>query len=132
MSGKSSSRTVLRMDIKKSPALPQVTPCENADCHNEQKEACELGQFETVLQVIPGKTPADRLQVVHVERCDGTRLLLRQQNRADGIGWFTQSSVEVHDGQVGALQLALQASPQLTSQGRYRSTVGKPRLKIVS
>lgn len=110
-----------------------VASCESlaSECEGEQLGRCTGEQIESVLQELPGSTENDRLLVIHVERCDGSVLVLRQQNRGAGIGWFTQSSVEINAGQLGPLKLALQASPRLSSSGKPHP-LRRPRFKVVS
>lgn len=62
---------------------------------------------ETVLTAIPA-SDVERLLVVLVQTSDhGSRMELRQQSFSTGIGWFTQSTVQLEPGQVAALRNAL-------------------------
>src|SRR5437868_564412 len=62
---------------------------------------------ETVLTTIPS-SETERLLVVLVQpREAGSRMELRQQSFSVGIGWFTQSSIQLEPNQVAALRNAL-------------------------
>lgn len=63
--------------------------------------------IETVLTAIPA-SDVERLLVVLVATPDhGSRMELRQQSFSTGIGWFTQSTVQLEPEQVAALRNAL-------------------------
>ena len=63
--------------------------------------------IETVLTAIPA-SDVERLLVVLVQTPDhGSRMELRQQSFSTGIGWFTQSTVQLEPEQVAALRNAL-------------------------
>src|SRR5207249_11761620 len=65
---------------------------------------------ELVLAAIPA-SETERLLVVLVQSpASGSRIELRQQSFSAGIGWFTQSSVQLEPGQVAALRNALGAA----------------------
>jgi hypothetical protein len=71
-----------------------------------------MSRQETVLSTIPA-SESERLLVVLVQSPDvGSRMELRQQSFSNGIGWFTQSSVQLEAGQVAALRNALGTSGQ--------------------
>jgi hypothetical protein len=62
---------------------------------------------DTVLSTIPA-SETERLLVVLVHASEtGSRLELRQQSFSNGIGWFTQSSIQLEPGQVAALRNSL-------------------------
>ena len=66
-----------------------------------------MSHLETPLSTIPA-SETERLLVVLVQSPDcGSRLELRQQSFSSGIGWFTQSSIQLEPGQVAALRNAL-------------------------
>ena len=76
---------------------------------------------ETVLSSIPS-SETERLLVVLLQSADhGSRMELRQQSFSKGIGWFTQSTVQLEPGQVAALRNALGAT------GGQRPTNRLPR-----
>src|SRR2546430_1711592 len=80
---------------------------------------------ETVLTTIPA-SEAERLLVVLVQSAEqGSQIELRQQSFSAGIGWFTQSSVQLQPGQVAALRNALG-----TSLGRRAAQVPQEFSKI--
>lgn len=75
---------------------------------------------ETVLSSIPSSSDTERLVVVLIQSPDaGSRMELRQQSFSKGIGWFTQSTVQLEPGQVATLRNAL---------GATGSTRNAPRL----
>jgi len=66
---------------------------------------------DTVLSTIPA-SETERLLVVLVQTPEaGSRMELRQQSFSKGIGWFTQSTVQLEPGQVAALRNALGTTP---------------------
>jgi hypothetical protein len=69
-----------------------------------------MSRLETVLSTIPA-SETERLLVVLIQSADvGSRMELRQQSFSKGIGWFTQSTVQLEPGQVAALRNALGVS----------------------
>lgn len=63
---------------------------------------------EVVLAVLEGTLPRERTLLVHRHVADGNSLIeLRQQSWGDGVGWFTQSSVQLEPDQVAQLRSAL-------------------------
>jgi hypothetical protein len=65
--------------------------------------------IETVLSTISA-SESERLLVVLTQTADrGSRIELRQQSFSKGIGWFTQSTVQLEPAQVAALRNALGA-----------------------
>jgi hypothetical protein len=63
---------------------------------------------ETVLTTIPAGIETERLLVVLVQSADhASRMELRQQSFSKGLGWFTQSTVQLEPGQVASLRNAL-------------------------
>lgn len=79
---------------------------------------------ETVLNTIPSASESERLVVVLVQSPEaGSRMELRQQSFSKGIGWFTQSTVQLEPGQVAALRNALG-----TTGSTGGSTRNSPRL----
>lgn len=94
-----------------------------------------MAATETVLTAIPA-SDVERLLVVLVQSKDhGSRMELRQQSFSAGIGWFTQSTVQLEPGQVAALRNALgnagghQASSRLPREfSKMRPTAWQPRV----
>jgi hypothetical protein len=79
---------------------------------------------ETVLNTIPAASESERLVVVLVQSPEaGSRMELRQQSFSKGIGWFTQSTVQLEPGQVASLRNALG-----TNGSASGSTRNAPRL----
>jgi hypothetical protein len=77
---------------------------------------------ETTLTTIPA-SETERLLVVLVQSPEqGSRIELRQQSFSKGIGWFTQSTVQLEPSQVAALRNALG-----TSASGKRSATTLPR-----
>jgi len=69
-----------------------------------------MSRLETVLSTIPA-SETERLLVVLIQSPEsGSRMELRQQSFSNGIGWFTQSSVQLEPGQVAALRNSLGAT----------------------
>jgi len=62
---------------------------------------------ETILSAIPALSDKERLIVVLVQSAEGSRLELRQQSFGEGVGWFTQSKVQMEPGQVAQLKNSL-------------------------
>jgi hypothetical protein len=62
---------------------------------------------ETILSAIPALSDKERLVVVLVQRDGDSRLELRQQSYGEGVGWFTQSTVQLEPGQVAQLKNSL-------------------------
>lgn len=71
---------------------------------------------ETILNVIPGSAPDERLLIVL--RSDGGPNIceLRQQSWGEGVGWYTQSNIQIGLDQVGPLRQALGTSACLSAQ----------------
>src|SRR5207249_8803477 len=73
---------------------------------------------ELVLAAIPA-SETERLLVVLVQSpASGSRIELRQQSFSAGIGWFTQSTVQLEPGQVAALRNALGSAGGLRQASR--------------
>ena len=63
---------------------------------------------ECLLATLPGSSPDDRLLVVLVHTHAGmSRVVLRQQNWAEGIGWYDQKSVGLEPHQLRQLKAIL-------------------------
>ncbi|MCG8653546.1 MAG: hypothetical protein MI861_27160 [Pirellulales bacterium] len=68
---------------------------------------------ETILNVFPGQQQDSRLVIALVPSTGGgSHLELRQENRADKVGWFVQSRVSVMPEQVAGLRAALAGNDQ--------------------
>src|SRR5437764_674466 len=83
---------------------------------------------ETVLTAISA-SEFDRLVVMLVQAPgNGSRIELRQQSFSAGIGWFTQSTVQLEPGQVAALRNALGSATRrsLNRLPREFSTITPP------
>lgn len=89
---------------------------------------------ETILSAIPALSDQERLIVVHVQSAEGSRLELRQQSYGEGVGWFTQATVQMEPGQVAQLKNSLgQATGHGMSRlpktfGQSKSPAWQPRL----
>src|SRR3954447_18169095 len=91
--------------------------------------------LETVLTTIPS-SETERLLVVLLQSPEaGSCMELRQQSFSTGIGWFTQSTVQLEPGQVAALRNALgnaggqQASNRLPREfSKLTPTAWQPRV----
>ena len=74
---------------------------------------------ETIVTTIPAAVENERLLVVLVQCAEhGSRMELRQQSFSNGLGWFTQSTVQLEPGQVAALRNSL------------GSTAGRPASRL--
>jgi hypothetical protein len=85
-----------------------------------------------LIAALPGKSDNDRLALfLNPGSASGT-LALCQQSWADGIGWFTQSKVDVDASQVGSLRQALGqgGTSRLLGQVSSRPT-SHPTLRVV-
>lgn len=91
---------------------------------------------ECVLATMPGLAEHDRTLVVLVSGCkDGTRISLRQQTYGDGVGWFTQKSLDLEPAQAALLRTALGGSAVVSRShlrsGRPAAVGDFPRLALV-
>ena len=82
----------------------------------------ERMQQETIISTLPGQTEDDRVVIVLCQQGMGPNTLeLRQQSWGEGVGWFTQSSVEMSPSQVADLRNVLgvsQGKPRLPAKFR--------------
>lgn len=62
---------------------------------------------EVVLATLPGATDQEQVAVVLSQRDGVSHVALRHQTYGEGLGWYTQGSVELGPQQVAALRLAL-------------------------
>lgn len=63
---------------------------------------------QTVVATLPSTSDHERIELVLCHQPgQAARLQLRQQSWGDGVGWFTQSSIELEPEQVAGLKLAL-------------------------
>lgn len=89
---------------------------------------------ETILATLPGSHEGERLLVVLLATDCANRLELRQQSFGEGIGWFTQSSVQLEPSQVALLRSVLGTGNQSprpslpTSFSRVAPAAWQPRL----
>lgn len=86
---------------------------------------------EVVLAVLEGTLARERTLLVHCHVADGISLIeLRQQSWGDGVGWFTQSSVQLEPDQVAQLRSALGTPKAMPPRQRPTGTQGSfvPRL----
>jgi len=89
---------------------------------------------EVILSTISGTTDKERLLIVLCQRAgDASRLEMRQQSFADGIGWFTQSTIRLEPNQVAELRAALgtggqRPSPLPKSFRRAEQPAWQPRV----
>lgn len=60
---------------------------------------------ECLLATLPGASDAERVLVVLLQLPDGgSRISLRQQNWAEGIGWYDQKSLDLEPDQFRQLR----------------------------
>lgn len=62
---------------------------------------------ETVLATLPGASDRDRVLVVLCQATGGSHVEIRQQSWGEGLGWYTQSSVQLEPQQVAGMRQAL-------------------------
>lgn len=63
---------------------------------------------DCVLTILPGSDDSQRIVVAHCHGADGvSKISLRQQSWADGIGWYDQKSLDLDPEQLGLLRQAL-------------------------
>lgn len=89
--------------------------------------------METVLSEIPAQSATERLLVVLIQGSEGSRLELRQQSFGEGVGWFTQSKVEMEPAQVALLKQSLGTSTASAARlprsfNRLNAGAWQPRL----
>jgi hypothetical protein len=83
---------------------------------------------ETILSTLPA-SEKDRLLLVLVQRSgEGSRMELRQQSFSPGVGWFTQSTVELEPTQVSQLRSAL----GMTAASRGRTELPRDMKRITT
>ena len=67
---------------------------------------------ECVLSTLPGAVETERVLVVMIQSPDGgNRISLRQQNWAEGIGWYDQKSLDLEPEQFRQLRRGFSAAP---------------------
>ncbi len=62
---------------------------------------------ETVLATLPGTSDRERVLVVMCQAAAGSHVEIRQQSWGEGLGWYTQSSVQLEPQQVAGMRQAL-------------------------
>jgi hypothetical protein len=68
---------------------------------------------ECLLATLPGSCDTERVVVVLVQlEDDDSRISLRQQNWAEGIGWYDQKSLDLEPEQYRQLRRGLGAAAQ--------------------
>ena len=87
--------------------------------------------METILSTLPSVRDGERVVVVMVQPPGhGSHLELRQQSWGEGVGWFTQSSVQLEPGQVADLRgvLGSTAAPLPKSYRRPQTAGWQPKV----
>lgn len=71
--------------------------------------AADMSRRETILNELPGDRVDQRLLVVHVVESASlaSAIELQQQSWADGLGWYTQSTVRLSPDQLAGLRSLL-------------------------
>ena len=90
---------------------------------------------ETVLTTLPGSRDGERLLVVLAQNRSGkSKVVLRQQNWDDGIGWYDQKSLAIEPHQLRQLRAVLGVSSALTQQGEPEppATIPFPGVRVES
>jgi len=80
------------------PARQRTPLLRHMDMHSYQ---------ETPLNLLPGDTETERLQVVLVQESGDRHIELRQQSFSDSMGWYNQSSVHLSHQQWAALKMTM-------------------------
>jgi hypothetical protein len=63
---------------------------------------------ECILATLPGENPTEQVVVVLLTTPgQATRVSLRQQSWGEGIGWYTQTTINLGTDQVAGLRTAL-------------------------
>ena len=83
-----------------------------------------------ILATIPSDQDDQRLQVIMDQEASGTKLRVEQQSFGNGIGWYTQSSVEIAPDQLPVLRQAFGMTGQSTPI-RPKVDVSSARLRVV-
>lgn len=76
------------------------------------KASMKLQTPECVLGNLSGAHEHERLQVILQSTDEGSRVCLRQQTWGEGIGWFTQRTLDLTPDQVAQLKTVLGVSGQ--------------------
>lgn len=63
-----------------------------------------MDALEQILAVLPGESDKDRLVVALRLEQDGSGVTLRHESYGEGIGWFTQSRLDLLPDQIGQLR----------------------------
>ena len=77
--------------------------------------------IETILANLLGVNEHERTQVVLWQRQGASHIELRQQSFGDGVGWFTQSTINLDPAQIVGLRTALGVKVPPTPVLRNRS-----------
>ena len=80
-----------------------------------------MSRRETVLTELPGEHPDQRMLVVHIVESTSlatSAVELRQQSRAEGLGWYTQSSVRLSPEQLAGFRSLLGNVPAAAAANR--------------
>lgn len=83
---------------------------------------------ECLLATLPAADPNEQTLVVLInDPATGSRISLRQQSWGEGVGWFTQKTIDLDSEQVRQFRGILgTASPQVSVGTAPRSTRGFP------
>ena len=79
---------------------------------------------ETVLNVFPSDDDNRLVIAIEQQENEPSRLVLRQETRADKVGWFVQSRVAVMPEQVAGLKMAL-SDQKTRALGRARPSTNR-------
>ena len=85
--------------------------------------------METTLAAIPSASEQERVAVILcADEINGSRIELRQQTWGEGVGWFTQSSIELEPHQVAGLRNALGITGHSRLQNAAKLSRKHPRM----
>ena len=86
---------------------------------------------ETLLATLPGETPREQVLVVLMTASgEPSRVCLRQQSWGEGIGWYTQNTIDLGTQQVAGLRSALGKSGARSAPPSFQPAILPNGLRI--
>jgi hypothetical protein len=79
-----------------------------------------MSHGETTLATLSGSRETERVVLVLVAKTNGSVVELRQQSWGEGVGWFTQSNVQLEPQQVAELKQTLGQAPHASTRRSSR------------
>jgi hypothetical protein len=92
-----------------------------------------MSRRETVLNELPGDRVDQRLLVVHVVESSSlaSAIELQQQSWAEGLGWYTQSTVRLSPEQLAGLRSVLGNVPAPAAARRRSMSAAIRSLRVL-